>query len=205
MELSVQSPGGLAEINPAKTMFPALLGEPLLRIAPLKDSQSLIRACMRADASTAWAIVTSHPELLDNPSDELRQLPVAAAAAGKLDSVRLMALLGFELRWEAAEGGTALHHAARYGLAPMVRLLLELGAPVNIRDSHNGSSPLGWAAAGSRLCRPGADEEYCIVIRMLLTAGATRDAAINRWNETPEELASRRVQALFKTLGFIPT
>jgi ankyrin repeat protein len=169
-----------------------------------KAPQELARACMKADSAAAWALLSAHPRLLDRPTDELRHLPSAAAIAGKLECVRLMALLGFELRWEAGEGGTALHHAARYGMTGMVRLLLELGAPVNARDMATGSSPLAWAAAGSRTCRAGAEEEYCIVIRLLLLAGATREASINRWNETPESLASRRVRDLLKVLGFTP-
>jgi len=184
---------------PALTSTFALSNLPLRR-AP----QEFLRACMRADGPAAWSILATHPDILDNPSDELRHLPVAATIAGKLESVRLMALLGFELRWEAAEGGTPLHHAARYGMTQMVRLLLELGAPVNSRDSNTGSSPLAWAAAGSRSLRAGAEEEYCIVIRLLLAAGATRETSINRWKETPEDQASRHVKALLKSLGFAP-
>jgi len=180
-------------------------GLTLSRVPQTKAVAELVRACMRCDAPTAWSILTHYPQLLDSPPDELKHLPVAATIAGKADCVRLMALLGFELRWEALHGGTALHHAARYGNVQMVRLLLELGSPVNTRDCTTGCSPLGWAAGGSRYCRPGADEEYCIVIRLLLAAGATRTPSINRWNEPPEALASRRVRALFKTLRFIPT
>jgi hypothetical protein len=73
-----------------------------------------------------------------------------------------------------------------------VRLLIDLGAPINIRDGQFGSSPLGWTAHGSG-CHPGNDTAHCAIVDMLIEAGAERDASINKWGELPEGMASKQV------------
>ena len=93
--------------------------------------------------------------------------------------------------------GTPLHHAAWVGNPEMVRSLIALGAPVNVRDREFGSSPLGWAAHGSRHFRD-ADADYEQVIQALLEAGADRASSINRWNAPPESLASPAIAELLR-------
>lgn len=61
-----------------------------------------------------------------------------------------------------------------------------------------GSSPLGWAAHGSKNCGPANDENYLAIVRALLDAGADRKSSINKWNEPPENLGSEKVDAFLK-------
>ena len=152
----------------------------------------LLGACMWADAGMARRLLAQHPELPSQLTDEDRWVFAQAADEGREASVRLMAELGFDLRWEGHGCGTPLHKAAWRGNPVMVRLLLELGAPVNVRDGQYGSSPLGWAAHGSTHCRQ-ADDEYLAVVEALIVAGADGETSINRWGEGPEGMASRRV------------
>ena len=93
---------------------------------------------------------------------------------------------------EVALAGTLLHWAAWTGQVAGVRALVALGADVNFRDGEFGSSPLGWAGHGSRACRT-ADDDYGAVVDLLREAGATREASINKWNETPESMATPHV------------
>jgi len=109
--------------------------------------------------------------------------------------------MGWDIAWEGPWGGTPLHHAAWRGDVPLVRSLLERRPPLDLRDAQFGSSPIAWAAHGSKHCRA-ADEAYLEVVRMLLEAGSAREPSFNRWGEPPEALASRRVAALLRERGF---
>jgi ankyrin repeat protein len=187
--------------NRAMAGFLRARGADAGRLTPVDE---LLGACMAADAPAARALLARHPDLLAELMPEDRQAFALAAEEGREASVRLMAELGFDLAWEGAGCGTPLHHAAWHGDPAMVRLLLALGAPVNVRDGAYGCSPLAWAAHGSTNARPGHDRDYCAVVRLLLDAGADRATAINRWGEPPEAMASRKVTALLRKRGFAP-
>lgn len=169
----------------------------------LAPADELFGACLRADAAAARAVLARHPGLLGELTPEDRGALGHAAGEGREASVRLLVELGFDLAWEGPWGGTPLHWAAWHGQLEMVRLLLGLGAPLAVRDSQYGSSPLGWAAHGSRFCRR-ADGDYRAVVAALLDAGAGREVSINRWGEPPESFASRGVAALLRERGFVP-
>lgn len=152
----------------------------------------LLGAVMRGDETETRRWLAEQPALL---AGLMQELPALAAELGKLDAIRVLAGLGFDLAVEHHWAGTALHHAAWIGDVALTRLLLELGAPVNVRDREFGSSPLGWAAHGSAHCRS-ADDDYKEVVKLLIEAGADRDTAVNRWGQRPEELATPRVAAV---------
>jgi hypothetical protein len=84
-----------------------------------------------------------------------------------------------------------------------VRVLLELGAPLNARDRQYGSSAVGWVAHGSSNYH-GDGTDHPEVARLLLDAGAERAASINRWGEPPEGMASPVVESLLRARGFAP-
>jgi ankyrin repeat protein len=79
-------------------------------------------------------------------------LVVWAAANGRLDAVRRLVELGFDVN-ALGRGdvpieqpwSTALHHAAGDGNLAMAQLLLDLGADPSIRDARFDATPLGWA------------------------------------------------------------
>jgi ankyrin repeat protein len=99
---------------------------------------------------------------------------------------------------EIGFAGTLLHWAAWNGNIVAVQTLIGLGADVNRRDREFGSSPLGWAGHGSANCRA-ADDDYCAVVNLLHSAGATREASINRFHEPPEDMATPRVALLLRS------
>lgn len=171
-------------------------------IAAPTPADILIGACLLANETHARALLADHPNLISTLTTEDRQALALAAEEGRLDSVRLMTSLGWDLSAEGAWGGTPLHYAAWHGNGEMTALLVKLGAPINFRDTTFGSSPIAWAAHGSVNCRPGHDDDYKAVVDILLQAGATREAAYNKWKEAPEQLASKPVAALLKKRGF---
>ncbi len=170
-------------------------------VSVITPVDELLGALMAGDEATARRLLAEHPDAIATIA--AHDLFVQAARDGRLDAVRLMAQLKFDLGREGSDGGTPLHRAAWFGNPGMVRLLLELGAPIDARDRQFGSSPLAWAAHGSTHCRR-ADDDYCAVIEQLLDAGAAREPSFNRWNEPPENLARRRVAALLRARGFVP-
>jgi len=164
-------------------------------------ADELLSACMAADESAARAVLAAHPHLIEQLTAEDRQAFGDAAAADRVESLRLMAGLGFPVDREAAQAGTALHWAAWNGRPASAQLLLELGSPLDLRDREFGSSPIAWAAHGSGNCRS-ADDDYIAVIDLLLARGPDRAASINRWGQPPESMASPRVAAYLKERGF---
>ncbi len=168
----------------------------------MSDVDRLLAACLTNDADAARAIVTRTPSMLEQLGASERDALGQALAQGRYDTVRLMLELGWPLVHEGEWGGTPLHWAAWNGLTDMVRLLLEHGAPVNVRDSRYGSSPIAWTAHGSRFCSRANDEDYPAIVHLLLDAGATRAESYNRWNEAPETMARPSVAAALKARGF---
>ena len=123
----------------------------------------------------------------------------------RADAIRLMVDLGFDLSWEEAHGGTPLHTAAWLGKVDLVKALVALGAPVNQRDQQFGSSPLGWTAHGSSFEGGNAPEgNFVAIVDLLIDAGATREAAINKWGEPPEGMATSTVRTRLHERGFVP-
>ena len=159
-------------------------------------------ACVNGNANAARALIGEHPGLMASLDRDDRNAFVAPVADGRISSVELMLSLGWSLTEESVWGGTPLHWAAWHGRDAVVRLLLEKGAPVNVRDSTYGSSPIAWASHGSVNSRPGHDDEYLAVIDRLLDAGSTRAESFNSGDESPESLASAAVAERLRERGF---
>jgi len=162
----------------------------------LRSMDKLIGACVRVDGAEIREILRADPGTLTHVSMEDRAVLVRAAALNIRDQAETMLKCGFESGDLDENGITALHVAAWHGHAEMVRLLLEHHAPVNARDVTYGSSPLGWAAHGSKNCRAD-DESYCAIVKALLDAGADYDSAVSRSGVKPESIASEQVALLF--------
>ncbi len=169
----------------------------------LRPMDAFLGACAVGDQVRARGVLAGNPGLLGTLSQSERESVAHAAAAGRVEAVSTLAALGFSISSESADGGTPLHWAAWNGRADGVRRLLELGAPVNVRDRTYGSSPLAWAAHGSQNCRH-ADDDYIAVIDLLLAAGVDRALTYNKWGESPEALASEGVAEHLRARGFAP-
>jgi ankyrin repeat protein len=80
-------------------------------------------------------------------------------------------LYGVDLR--GILGGTLLHNAAWHGRPDLARRLIELGADVDAQAPTEWSTPLGWAAVGSRYADGESDaQDHVAVAEVLVAAGA---------------------------------
>jgi ankyrin repeat protein len=169
----------------------------------LRPVDAFLGACAVGDETRARLLLGANPALLDTLTSTEREVLVHAAGHGRVEAVRVLIALGFAVETESREGGTPLHWAAWNGRVETVRLLLERGAPVNVRDRRFGSSPLAWAAHGSKHCRT-ADDDYIAVTDLLLEAGVDRALTYNNWGEPPETLSSDAVAEHLRARGFAP-
>lgn len=186
--------------NAAGATWLAANGADRTRLSPM---DLFLSACLCGNERDARALLVTHPHLVASLSDEDAGAMLQAMMDDNEAAVDLMLSLGWPLTPESEWGGTALHWAAWNGRTARVRALLARGAPVNVRDSRYGSSPLAWTAHGSLHCERGNDEDYPAIIHLLLDAGATRAESFNRWHESPESMARPSVVAALKARGFL--
>ena len=150
-------------------------GAPAPRLSPVA---ALIAAILAGDGPAVAGLVERDPGLTDRVRAVHPELVLAAATAGRVRAVTLLAELGFDVSARARPGSghpagaTALHLAAIDGHASMVVELLRLGADPAVRDAQYDSTPLGWAEYGGhtrvadllapvtrRLARPSPDHD----------------------------------------------
>jgi ankyrin repeat protein len=172
-------------------------GADLRSVGPLDE---LMGACRNRDATKVDEIRRQHPRVFTNMSPEACELLVSAAATNRTADVLFMAEHGFDLGGIGVNGATALHIASWNGQVEMVQLLLDLRAPVNVRDTTFGTAPLAWAARASR--NSDKEGDYCRVVEALLDAGTDRATCVNRWGVTPDKISSAAVAALLRARGF---
>ena len=157
----------------------------------LSEKDEFLAACARGDGKTVRAILKRTPDLCASLTVEERGLIHSAASEGKIDAVRVMLKAGWAVEAPGRDGATPLHWACWFGQANIVRLLLSLGAPVNIKDITYQSTPMGYAVHGSQHCQnPRGD--YPAIVNALIAAGA----------ELPEHpYGSDAVRAVLKRAG----
>jgi ankyrin repeat protein len=156
--------GGHAEVV-------ARLREAGARADSLALTDEFLAACMREDEAQARAILAKSPAVMEELNQEDKRLLISASSDNRLEAVRTMLSVGFEIGLLDPEGGTALHSAAWKGHVEMAKMLIARGAPVNARDPTWNATPLGFVEHGSQHCRS-ADAEYCAIVDALIDAGA---------------------------------
>jgi ankyrin repeat protein len=96
-----------------------------------------------------------------------------SCAYGRTSVVEFLLPRGIRLA-ECHRGETGLHWAAYGGHLEIVRLLLEHGAPVDVKDETWDNTPLGWAVHGWENPSPEFRRpQHLDVIALLIAAGAT--------------------------------
>ena len=148
----------------------------------LSGDDAFLAACARADEAGARRVVAGDPSVVQRLQSQNSGLLVDFAGSGNTAAVGLMLDLGFDAgaqravpSWAAGE--TALHVAAWRGHLPMVKLLIERGAPLEATH-HSGKTPLAVALDALVEQSEWTPNEYSIdIAHALLNAGARIESA----------------------------
>lgn len=139
----------------------------------LDAAQALVRRGARVDtlaeAAGLGQVDTVRQRLASTNADDRHRALALAAQLGQVEIVRLLLDAGEDPNRYNPDGfhshGTPLHHAALAGHDAVVRLLVERGARLDIKDTLWQGTPLGWAKYGGQEA----------VASYLTARGATRD------------------------------
>lgn len=104
------------------------------------------------------------------PKGETALIGAASLAAEDVGLQLLDAGARHDLK--GAFGETALHWAAHLGLQRLVARLIEEGSDLNLKDRRYNATPAGWAIHGRYTSTPGRQEHHCVVVALLVGAGA---------------------------------
>ena len=119
----------------------------------LQGVERLLAACARNDATAVRAIATQEVQLVREVVAEGGRLLAEFSGVGNADGVCHLIDLGVEVGavfhrgdgyFDVAPDSTALHVAAWRARPAVVQLLIERGAPVNVKDGK-GRTPLALA------------------------------------------------------------
>jgi ankyrin repeat protein len=133
------------------------------------DAMKLAVACELGDGDLVAHLLAGQPDLAATLSpEEWRRLP-DAAQSNNTAAVRRLIEAGWPTDPRGQHNATALHWAGFHGNAEMARVLLEHGAPVNLKGDDYDGTPLDWALHGmERRCSTG---DYAATVAALRAAG----------------------------------
>jgi ankyrin repeat protein len=148
--------------------------------AKLEGAERLIAACAKADNAAIGAIAEAEPQTVADLLRESGTLLSEFAGNGNTEGVRRLLDLGVDPGalhregdgyWDVDRDSTALHNAAWRASPATVKLLIERGAPVNMRDGK-GRTALALAV---KACVDSywKDRRSPESVEALLNAGAT--------------------------------
>jgi len=152
----------------------------------------LLARCAEANVEAAQAILAAHPNLVAQMKDGDRRQLIHAAWTNKVDSVKLMAALGFDLRIRDDDQMTPLHAAAFHGFADVIRALLEADddPPLTWLNHYDGT-PLTTCLYGrNHTWRD--DGDFPTSLQLLVEAGSVLNA---KWLPTGDEAVDAILRA----------
>jgi ankyrin repeat protein len=135
------------------------------------EAMKLAVACELGDGDLVTQLLAARPDLAATltPGDR-RRLP-DAAQDNNTGAVRRMLEAGWPADARGQHDATALHWAAFHGNAEMARVLLQHGAPVNLKGDEYDGTPLDWALHGTEHRERCSTGDYAATIGSLRAAG----------------------------------
>lgn len=133
-------------------------------------TEQFLVACRRGDEANAANLLASRPNLVKELSAEDQAQLQEAAFANNLQAVTLMLKLGFDVNIRGGEGFTPVAHAALCGYVDVVRVLIEHGADLEIRNAYDGTALETCQWGSLNFCDRSGDYPACA--EALLQGGA---------------------------------
>jgi len=116
-----------------------LLEESGAPTSELSEVERFTSLCLAGDEPGARAMLQLAPELLGRAP---QAMVLKAVGTGRTEAVRLVLDLGFDPNY--IDEVAALHPAAGRNQQEMVKLLLQRGASLCVREPYYDATPLGW-------------------------------------------------------------
>ena len=116
-----------------------------------------------ADLKKAQVEAKENPEFVANLLNDI-------AGGNQIEEARRVIQLKHGISLRNTEGSTPLHQACWNGHIEIVKLLLEAGAELEIRDGAHNGTPLGWTTHAAVIV--GHKGPYAEIVKLLLDAGA---------------------------------
>jgi ankyrin repeat protein len=139
-------------------------------MARTPDPMKLAVACDLGEDALATRLLEARPGLVSELTiDDRRRLP-DAAQRNDIAAVRRMAGSGWPVDTRGQHHATALHWAGFHGNAEMARVLLQHGAPINLKGDDFDGTPLDWALHGAANREACSSGEYDATIAALRAA-----------------------------------
>lgn len=149
----------------------------------LKPYDQILAAAADGDIELVKSLALRHPEVLQEFGEYGRQPEDGAALgaagsilhdlarAGQADGLRALISVGFDPGARNHFNETPLHWACVAGRPDAARVLLEAGAPLDVKERNHQADPIGWACWGSVFWQePHGD--YAATVKAMLAHGA---------------------------------
>ena len=163
--------------------YAAFGGHPIIVSTLIESGAKVDVINCYAENPICFAVDGGHLHIIDilltKYADASRRAATRMAIIRSIRVGNLVVLDGLLARGVLIGGNTSLHIAAENGHADVAERLIQVGVPVDLRDSAN-YTPLHMAA----------QKGYLSVARKLIKYGAKIDAS-TRWGETPLSFAVR--------------
>ena len=132
----------------------------------------LLAHCAAANADAAQRIAAAHPKIVAELEEGDRRQLIHAAWTNKVDSVRLMTALGFDLHISDDDKMIPLHAAAYHGFADVIDALLKADddPPLTWLNSYGGTALTTALYGRQHSWRD--DGDFPASVKLLVEAGA---------------------------------
>ncbi len=185
------------------------------RLIELGARASLFVRCALDDIAAVREAIRSNPKAIDDrsigdaPGGHIglytgvgvgSTLLEVAVRFDRVELARSLLDAGAVITAAGQHDASPLHWAAWQGKVASIELLLDRGAPIELVDPSFGSTPLGWAAHGSKNCGQGSGD-HARAVELLIARGANVRAIGNKWGAALVSMGTAAIAEVLRRHG----